>query len=57
MAALATTDVGEAAPRMTHPSERRNHIVVDVGGSSSDGSIIDLTSTGTVRISVSGEEE
>ena len=36
---------------------RRNRIVVDVGGSSPDGSIIDQTSTGTVRCLVSDEEE
>jgi hypothetical protein len=55
-------DVGEAeshspAPRMAHQSGRRNRIVVNVGGSSPDGSIIDLTSTGTVRVPSSDEEE
>jgi hypothetical protein len=61
-AALAAVDVGEAeshspAPRMVHQSGRRNRVVVDVAGSSQDGSIIDLTSTGTVRVPGSDEEE
>ena len=61
-AALAAVDVGEAeshspAPRMAHQSGRRNRIVVDIGVSSPDGSVIDLTSTGTVRVPGSDEEE
>jgi hypothetical protein len=60
--ALAAVDVGEAeshspAPRMVHPWRRRNRVVVDVAGSSQDESIIDLTSTGTVRVPGSDEEE
>ena len=43
--------------RMVHQSGRRTLIVVDVDGSSPDGSIIDLTSTGNVQFSVSDEEE
>ena len=42
---------------MVHQSGRRNCIMVDVAGSSQDGSIIDLTSTGTVRDPSSNEEE
>ena len=61
-AALAALDVREAdshspAPHMAHQSGHRNRIVVDVGGSSPDGSVIDLTSTGTVQVSGSDEEE
>ena len=61
-AALAVVDVGEAeshspAPRMVHQSGRRNRIVVDVTGSSQDGSITDLTFTGTVWVTGSDEEE
>ena len=36
---------------------RRNHVMVDVVGSSQDRSIIDLTSTGTQRVPGSDEEE
>ena len=36
---------------------RRNRVVVDVAGSSQDGSIINLTSTGTVRVPNYDEEE
>ena len=61
-AALATVDVGEAKPHspathMVHQSGRSNRLVVDVAGSSHDGSIIDLTSTGTVRVLGSDEKE
>jgi hypothetical protein len=42
---------------MVHQSGRCNRVVVDVGCSSEDGSIIDLTSTGTVRVPGSDEEE
>jgi hypothetical protein len=42
---------------MAHQSGRRNRIVVDIGGSSPDGFIIDLTSTDTVRVPGSDEEE
>ncbi|XP_044335752.1 geraniol 8-hydroxylase [Triticum aestivum] len=47
--------VGEAeshspAHHIVHRSGRRNCIVMDVTGSSQDGSIIDPTSTGTVRV-------
>lgn len=61
-AALVAAGVGEAdshspAPRMAHQFGRRDRIVVDVGGSFPDGSIIDLTSTGIVRVPVSDEEE
>jgi hypothetical protein len=60
--ALAAVDVGEAeshssAPRMAHQSGHRNRIMVDVHGSSQDGSVIDPTSTGTVRVPGSDEEE
>ena len=34
---------------MAHQSGRRNRIVVDVGSSSPDGSIIDLISTSTIH--------
>ena len=48
-AALVAVDVDKVeshspVPRMAHQSGRRNRIMVDVGGSSPDGSIIDLTS-------------
>ena len=57
-----SADVGEAeshspAPHMAHQSCRRNRIVVDVGGSFQDGSIIDLTSTGTQLVPNSDGEE
>ncbi|KAE8785761.1 Peptidyl-prolyl cis-trans isomerase CYP40 [Hordeum vulgare] len=59
--ALAATDVGDAeshspAPRMLHECGRRNRVMVDVG-SSQEGSVCDLTSTGTVRVTGSDEEE
>ncbi|KAE8803977.1 Peptidyl-prolyl cis-trans isomerase CYP40 [Hordeum vulgare] len=59
--ALATVDVGEAeshspAPHRVHHCGRRNRVVVDIG-SSQKVSIIDLTSTGTVLITGSDEEE
>ena len=44
-------------PRTVHQSERRNRIMVDVADSSQDGSIIDLTSTGTQRVPGSDEKE
>ena len=59
---LAAMDVGEAkshspTPRMGHQSGRRNRIVVDVDGLSPDGSVIDLTSSGIVRVpGFDGEE-
>ena len=61
-AALMAADVGEVqshslVTRMVHQSERRKHIMVDVGGSSPDRSVIDLTSTGNIRVSSSDEEE
>ena len=42
---------------MVHQFGRSNHIVVDVGSSSPDGPVIDLISTGTVRVPGSDEEE
>ena len=61
-AGLAAVDVGEAeshslAPRMAQQSGRHNRIVVDIDGSSQDGSILDMTSTGIVRVMGSDEEE
>ena len=38
------------APHMMQQSGRRNRVVVDVAGSSQDGSIIDLTSISTIRV-------
>ncbi|KAE8788970.1 hypothetical protein D1007_36830 [Hordeum vulgare] len=57
--ALAAVDVAEAeylAPHMLHGSGHHNRIVVDVI-SSHEGSIIDLTSIGTVRVTSSDEDE
>ena len=42
---------------MTHQSGCRNHIVVDGDGASPDGSVIDLTPTGTQRVPGCDEEE
>ena len=42
---------------MVHQSGQRNRVVVDVADSSQNGSIIDLTSTGNVRVSDFDEEE
>ena len=54
-AVLAVVDIGDAeshssASRMRHKSERRNCVVVHVVCSAQHRSIIDLTSTGTVRV-------
>ncbi|KAE8783027.1 atp-dependent dna helicase q4 [Hordeum vulgare] len=59
--ALAVADVGEAeshslAPRRVQQRARRTHVVVDFS-SSQKGSVIDLTSTGIVRVTGSDEEE
>ena len=61
-AALAAVDVGmteshSPVPRTVPQSGRRTRVVVDIIGSSQDGSIIDLTSTGTVKVPGSDEEE
>uniref|UniRef100_R7WCY5 peptidylprolyl isomerase n=1 Tax=Aegilops tauschii TaxID=37682 RepID=R7WCY5_AEGTA len=62
-AALTAVDVGEAkshspVPRVVHVHPgRRNHVVVDVFGSSQDKSIIDITSTDTVKVLGFYEEE
>jgi hypothetical protein len=42
---------------MVHQFGRRNRVVVEVTDSSQDGSIIDLTSNGTVRVPGSDEKE
>nr|ACC63518.1 unknown protein [Hordeum vulgare subsp. vulgare] len=44
------------APRIMHGCGRRDRIVVDII-SFQEGSIIELTSTGTVRVTGSDEEE
>ncbi|KAE8809009.1 putative methyltransferase PMT17 [Hordeum vulgare] len=59
--ALAAVDVGEVeshslAPRTIHGCEHRNRVMVDIV-SSQKGSVIDLTSIGTVRVTGSDEEE
>ncbi|KAE8771259.1 methyltransferase pmt17 [Hordeum vulgare] len=59
--ALMAVDIGEVElhsrePRIMHGCGRRNRIVVDIL-SSVEGSVIDLTSTGTVRVTASDEEE
>lgn len=59
--ALATVDVGEAgshspAHRIMHGRGLRNRAVVDIV-SFQEGSVIDLMSTVTVRITGSDEEE
>ncbi|KAE8774247.1 hypothetical protein D1007_53414 [Hordeum vulgare] len=59
--ALTAVDVGEREShspmfRIMHGCERCNRLVVDVG-SSQEGFVIDLTSTGTVRVTSSDEEE
>ena len=61
-AALGAVDVGEEESHslalcMVQQSGRRNRIVVDVDGSSQDGSIIDLTSSGNQRVPSSDKEE
>ncbi|EMS59429.1 putative methyltransferase PMT17 [Triticum urartu] len=61
-ATLAAVDVGEAelhslVPRMVHEFGRRNCVMLHVAGSSQDGSIIDLTSTGTIQVPGSDDEE
>ncbi|KAE8774570.1 putative methyltransferase PMT17 [Hordeum vulgare] len=58
---LVAADVRETksrslAPRRVQHCGRRNRVVMDVG-SSEEGSVIDLTSTGTVRVTGSDEEE
>jgi hypothetical protein len=42
---------------MVHQSGLRNRVVVDIAGSSQDGSIIYLTSIGTAKVPDSDEEE
>ncbi|KAE8801286.1 putative methyltransferase PMT17 [Hordeum vulgare] len=58
---LVAMDVGEAeshssAPCRVHQCGRHNRVVVDVD-SSQEGSLIDLTSTGTVWVTISDKEE
>ncbi|KAE8770569.1 Peptidyl-prolyl cis-trans isomerase CYP40 [Hordeum vulgare] len=59
--ALTAADVGEAeshspVPRMLHGCGRCNRVVVDVSPCQ-EGSVVDLTLTGTIRVTRSNEEE